>query len=74
MVLGAAGLHLVDASMSEAQPNRAFGAVQVALHQAKRDRGPCASDREFHRRVAALHLNDTVDETEPRRRPPLDSR
>ena len=41
VVLGAAGLHLVGGFHIEQRDQiAAFGAVQIALHQAERDRGP----------------------------------
>ena len=67
VVLGAAGLHLVCGfHIEQLGQIAAFGAVQVALHQAQRDRGPmCQRPGEFRGGGGELFIgDDTVDETE----------
>ena len=70
VVLGAAGLHLVGGfHIEQLGQTLAFGAVQVALHQPKRNRGPmCQRPGQFHRDSGEIFIgNDAVDETERQR-------
>ena len=67
MVLGAAGLHLVGGfHIEQLGQTAAFSTVQIALHQAKRDRRPMRNGAgEFHRDGGEIFIgNDAVDETE----------
>jgi hypothetical protein len=67
VVLGAAGLHLMDRFYIEQLGQTAtFCAVEVALHQAEGDRGPVRQrPGEFHRHSGQLFIgDDTVDKTE----------
>src|SRR6516162_6715000 len=70
VILGATGLHLVQGFHIEQLGQIAtFGAVQIALHQAERDRGSLREGpSELHRRIVQLIVRHyAVDETERQR-------
>ena len=70
MVLGAAGLHLVGGfHIEQLGQTLAFGAVHVALHEPKRNRGTmCQRPGQFHRDSGEIFIgNDTVDKAERQR-------
>ena len=67
VVLGAAGLHLVGGfHIKQLGQTTGFGTVQIALHQAKRDRRSLRQrPGEFHRDGGQLFIgDDPVDKTE----------